>query len=462
MMAATGAPLGHVDRADKYAIGGWALDPSKLGDQVKVEIVQNGRSVISVLASLPTPTLLKALNLESPREGPARYGWQVTFPLANGVVPDQPFDVRIVGTQTPLPRGHNVVIATAAGVEPEVLEDFASEQFLLPHYHLSGTELHLSIRSFAIDGSDAVPLRIKGPVAAVDDPTAIDAQENRFLNRQCFFQRFVVSPGESGDEEAAISVPPRSDRSSDLLRSIHIPNEIFRAAPDLAPLPDLANIKRIGGPSASQLTYLIGGRTAYTHLDLISQAYFGRSLGAWPRVLDWGVGCARVLRYFTESGQTLAGADIDTVNVEWCRRHVGASVQVMQLDTRQASLPLDDASIDMMYGISVVTHLSEHHHHLWLRELKRVMRPGGMVVLTTHGEFALFRAPSSIALPIVEQFGFFDGAPDFALGADLASYYRTTYHARRYVREHWRDYFEILATITGASAFLQDYVVMKA
>jgi SAM-dependent methyltransferase len=100
-------------------------------------------------------------------------------------------------------------------------------------------------------------------------------------------------------------------------------------------------------------------------------------------VLDFGCGCGRVTRYWLGAGPHVAGSDLNEDAVEWCRRNLPFAR--FELNGLAPPLAFDDGSFDLAYGLSVFTHLPEELQVGWLHELHRVLRPGGRLLLTTHG-----------------------------------------------------------------------------
>jgi SAM-dependent methyltransferase len=81
---------------------------------------------------------------------------------------------------------------------------------------------------------------------------------------------------------------------------------------------------------------------------------------------------------------TLTGTDVNARSVAWCAAHVpGASFLPNGF---LPPLPFPDASFDVTYNFSVFTHLSVPSQLAWARELYRVLRPGGLLVCSTHGD----------------------------------------------------------------------------
>jgi SAM-dependent methyltransferase len=48
---------------------------------------------------------------------------------------------------------------------------------------------------------------------------------------------------------------------------------------------------------------------------------------------------------------------------------------------------LDSNTFDLIYAFSVLTHLSVDLQKEWLAEFRRLLRPGGILIFSTHGEF---------------------------------------------------------------------------
>jgi len=105
-------------------------------------------------------------------------------------------------------------------------------------------------------------------------------------------------------------------------------------------------------------------------------------IGPTSRLLDFGVGWGRFLRFFMKdiNADSLYGCDIDPVVLEICRQ-MGVPGN---LDRTYAGgkLPYPDAHFDVIFSYSVFTHLPEPAHQHWLAELARVARPGCVFTLT--------------------------------------------------------------------------------
>jgi SAM-dependent methyltransferase len=190
----------------------------------------------------------------------------------------------------------------------------------------------------------------------------------------------------------------------------------------------------------------------------------GREWPSFSDVLDFGCGSARVARCFLGQGRQarLAGTDIDPELVGWCRQNIAGvdwSVNPVLPPTRFA-----DGAFDLVYAISVFSHLDEPFQDAWLAELRRVTRPGAVLVLTVHGEPFAAKAPLSAAQRLeLEERGFLyvrgtrgrlklDGLPDF---------YQTAYHRDAYVQRVWGKYFEVVGHVPEAIGNTQDAVVLR-
>lgn len=110
----------------------------------------------------------------------------------------------------------------------------------------------------------------------------------------------------------------------------------------------------------------------------------GRPIESAHEVLDFGCGCGRVLRHLTGMHDThVCGSDYNAKGIEWVRENlpwVTASVNELK-----PPLPFADASFDFVYALSVFTHLPADLQSAWMAELHRVIRPDGILAISTMG-----------------------------------------------------------------------------
>ena len=115
-------------------------------------------------------------------------------------------------------------------------------------------------------------------------------------------------------------------------------------------------------------------------------------------------------------------------------------------------------------GVSIFTHLREKVQFEWLKELHRIAKNDGILLMTVHGEEAVKCAVLTIKYLIsLKLKGFLDMGHNPSLDRTIRdnTYYRTIYHRKRYIQNRWGKYFEIIDIIPGCIGNMQDLVIMK-
>lgn len=227
---------------------------------------------------------------------------------------------------------------------------------------------------------------------------------------------------------------------------------------DAFQVPDSGQLQRTQG-NTSAARYLAYGSTVAGRIELILSRYFRRPVESLEVVVDWGVGCGRIARYFASRVDKFIGLDIDTDNIEWCKSNLPGSYIRNNL---MPPLQLESASVDLLYGISVFTHLTHEAAVAWRDEIARVLRPGGICIITVHGLTGIGRILDDSRLTALAQNGFDASEGDRRLDSVLEDrqYYRATFQSPATTLEFFGSKFMVIDQIQGANALLQDFVVL--
>jgi SAM-dependent methyltransferase len=130
--------------------------------------------------------------------------------------------------------------------------------------------------------------------------------------------------------------------------------------------------------------FLSSGEAQATYLrGLLAGA--GHPLDDMDAILDFGCGCGRIVRWFSDLERPqISACDYNPELVEWCDANLGF-IRARKTELHPP-LPYPDGGFDFLYAFSVFTHLSVELASEWMAELSRVVKPGGLMWFTIHGE----------------------------------------------------------------------------
>ena len=172
-------------------------------------------------------------------------------------------------------------------------------------------------------------------------------------------------------------------RAYEALNALRAAGRPAPTAEDGLPVPPPRLIVRVAG-TADVDWFLASGRLAAESVQASLERH-GRRIAELDALLDFGCGCGRVTRRWAALDRTAVyGADANEQAIAWCRRNLPFA----RFTSNGLAPPLEytDGSFDLVYALSVFTHLPEDLQHAWVHELERLLLPGGFLLLTTHGE----------------------------------------------------------------------------
>ncbi|MBL8516655.1 MAG: class I SAM-dependent methyltransferase [Betaproteobacteria bacterium] len=227
------------------------------------------------------------------------------------------------------------------------------------------------------------------------------------------------------------------------------------------PIPPAENRMRVG--SRSVWKFMAAGRRCYLPIKQAMQKFGGPSKGE-TRVLDLGAGVGRVMQYFLSDPVTLYTSDVD----ETAREYIAKNFPDVHAGSNNFAPPLGfkDSFFDVVYAVSVWTHLAPELQIPWLREVKRVLKPGGIALITTIGPYGYQRGTHlqavSFGLNELVSTGFqYSEYPPHFKSPGTGNKYGATYQTPEYLRREWSKVMQVEDIQVGVIDNLNDLVVLR-
>lgn len=224
-------------------------------------------------------------------------------------------------------------------------------------------------------------------------------------------------------------------RLSALDPRVYLRNRSYSVRPNGIPIPRARLLMTVAG-SPEISVFLDGGQLAADSIRDILQRNKIR-IEDLQTILDFGCGCGRVLRFWKDlAGTELHGTDINPELAAWCAQHLS----FVRIGTNRLAPPTSypAAGFDLIYALSVFTHLPETAQMAWMNEFYRILRPGGFLLLSLHGAHYVSRLNEQercqfLAGELVMRY-------DGSAGTNLCN----VFHPESYVRKHLTRDFDVV------------------
>ena len=177
-------------------------------------------------------------------------------------------------------------------------------------------------------------------------------------------------------------------------------------------------------------------------------------------ILEFGCGCGRVSLpfYFNTGGGLTHACDVDPSGTSYLAS-VLDKVDV-KVSNFKPPLPYEDEFFEVVYSISVWTHLTEKDQISWLEEMRRIIKPGGFLIFSTGGWTSIesrkkqgIKSWQQITKEDFESAGilYFESETLNHSGhkkkyfPGITSSYGQTSNTKEYIKQKWSTNFDVLS-----------------
>ena len=218
--------------------------------------------------------------------------------------------------------------------------------------------------------------------------------------------------------------------------------------------------------------YISGG---LYNADMVSEAlgWAGIPLETMGTVLDWGGSTGRSIAMwhaaFPKSNAHLA--DPIRKSIQWAANNLAPDIKSVASNARSTRTPYEKGTFDLVFAISIWSHYNFGANALpMLTEMHRIVKPGGVLVITTHGWPSLYstitdKPTAKLATAALKAQGHFYVAA-FPNNVDWDTDTKNSDWGMSWVDPKWlvaklSPGFKPLLLLNGRSDCLQDVIVLQ-
>ncbi|MEL7516286.1 MAG: methyltransferase domain-containing protein [Pseudomonadota bacterium] len=186
------------------------------------------------------------------------------------------------------------------------------------------------------------------------------------------------------------------------------------------------------------------------------------------QILEFGCGIGRLVMPLQFRHRYPSDAvDVSGWCISWLNRNV-PNVNFKKTEN-DPPLPFADNSFDAIYSVSVWTHLPFDRQVPWLQEIHRILKPGGLALISTSGYRALkYRREErkqpewiNISDDDLRREGMMYSSVDIRNHDGVEGEYGYVAHDPDYVMREWSEIFDVVEQTSAGVGRMQDLNVLR-